>query len=151
MYWENKKKSYDLLFAIFAILQWSGTNPAISLRYACNFNPSQTLPKNRRGGNSSKLILQGQHYPDTRTRQDAASKEPHRPVSLMNGLPRWLSGKESTYRCGRLRRHVFDPWVGKIPWSRKQQPTPVFLPGKFHGERSLVGYSTWGHKRVRHN
>ena len=44
MYWENKKKSCDLLFAIFAILQWSGTNPAISLRYACNFNPSQTLP-----------------------------------------------------------------------------------------------------------
>ena len=36
-----------------------------------------------------------------------------------------------------------DPWVGKIPWSRKWQPTPVFLPGKFHGQRSLVGYSPW--------
>ena len=35
----------------------------------------------------------------------------------------------------------FGPWVGKIPW----QPTPVFLPGKSHGERSLVGYSPWGH------
>ena len=33
----------------------------------------------------------------------------------------------------------FDPWVGKIPWKRKWQPTPVFLPGKFHGQRSLVG------------
>ena len=40
----------------------------------------------------------------------------------------------------------FDPWVGKIPWSRKWQPTPVFLPGKFHGQRSLVGCSPWGCK-----
>ena len=40
----------------------------------------------------------------------------------------------------------FDPWVGKIPWRRAWQPTPVFLPGKFHGQRSLVGYSPWGRK-----
>ena len=40
----------------------------------------------------------------------------------------------------------FDPWVGKIPWRRKWQPTPVFLPGESHGQRSLVGYSPWGHK-----
>ena len=40
----------------------------------------------------------------------------------------------------------FDPWVGKIPWRRKWQPTPVLLPGKFHGLRSLVDYSPWGHK-----
>ena len=39
-----------------------------------------------------------------------------------------------------------DPWVGKIPWRRAWQPTPVFLPGKFHEQRSLVGYSPWGHK-----
>ena len=38
----------------------------------------------------------------------------------------------------------FDPWVGKIPWRRKWQPTPVFLPGESHGQRSLVGYSPWG-------
>ena len=44
---------------------------------------------------------------------------------------------------GRCR---FDPWVGEIPWRRKCQPTPVFLPGKFHGQRSLVGYSSRGHK-----
>ena len=50
----------------------------------------------------------------------------------------------------RRRRHGFDPWVGKIPWRRKWQPTPVFLAGKFHGQRSLVGYSPWGH-RVRHD
>ena len=41
---------------------------------------------------------------------------------------------------------VLDPCVGKIPWSRKWQLTPVFLPGKFHAQRSLVGYSPWSHK-----
>ena len=40
----------------------------------------------------------------------------------------------------------FNPWVGKIPWRRKWQPTPVLLPGKSHGWRSLVAYSPWGHK-----
>ena len=55
-------------------------------------------------------------------------------------LPRWLSGKESACQC---RRCGFNPWVWKIPWSRKWQPTPVFLPGKFHGQRSLVDYSPW--------
>ena len=40
----------------------------------------------------------------------------------------------------------FDPWVEKSPWRRKPQPTPVFLPGEFHGQRSLAGYSPWGRK-----
>ena len=40
----------------------------------------------------------------------------------------------------------FDPWVRKILWRRKWQPTLVFLPGKFHGWRILIGYSPWGHK-----
>ena len=41
-----------------------------------------------------------------------------------------------------------DPWVGKIPYSRKWQPAPVFLPGNFHGQRSLVGYSPSGCKEL---
>ena len=44
----------------------------------------------------------------------------------------------------------FDPWVGKIPWRKEWQPTPVFLPGEFHGQRRLAGYSLWG-VRVRHD
>ena len=59
-----------------------------------------------------------------------------------SGLSWWLSGKESACHC---RKHKFDSWVRKIPWRRKWQPTPVFLPGKSHGQRSLVG------KRVRHD
>ena len=45
---------------------------------------------------------------------------------------------------------VWETWVGKIPWSGKWHPTPVFLPGEFPGQRNLVGYSSWGH-RVRHH
>ena len=62
---------------------------------------------------------------------------------LLHGLPwrlRWQS------MCLQCRRPGFNPWVGKIPWRRKWQPTPVLLPGKFHGWRSLVGYSLWGRK-----
>ena len=40
----------------------------------------------------------------------------------------------------------FDPWIRKIPWRREWPPTPVFLPGEFHGQSSLTGYSLWGHK-----
>ena len=59
-------------------------------------------------------------------------------------LARWLSGKES---C-QCRKCSFDLWIGKIPWRRKWQPTLVFLSGKSHGQRSLVGCSPWG-LRVR--
>jgi len=51
--------------------------------------------------------------------------------SIYNGLPRWLSGKESSCQCRRCRRHRFDPWVEKIPWRRKWQPSPVSLPEKW--------------------
>ena len=46
----------------------------------------------------------------------------------------------------QYRRPRFDPWVGKIPWGREWLPTPVFLPGESHGQRSLEGYSPRGHK-----
>ena len=64
------------------------------------------------------------------------------------GLPRWLSGKDSACQCRSCR---FNPWIKKIPWRWKWQPTPIYLPGKFHGQRSLVGCSLWGSERVRHN
>ena len=60
------------------------------------------------------------------------------------GLPTWLSGKVSACQCRRDSRRGFNPWVRKMPWRNKWQPTPVFLPGKSHGQRSLVGYSPWG-------
>ena len=60
---------------------------------------------------------------------------------LLSGLHRWLSGKEFACRC---RRSGFDRGVGKIFWRRKWQPTPVFLLGKSHGQRSLAGYNPQG-------
>ena len=71
---------------------------------------------------------------------------PAKPFVL--GLPRRLSGTESACQYMRDR---FDPWVEKIPWRRKWLPTPVFLPGKSHGERSLVVCSPWGCKRIGHD
>ena len=57
-------------------------------------------------------------------------------------LPWWLSGKESACQC---RKHRFNPWIGKIPWRRKWQPTPVSLPETFHGLRSLGATVDGGH------
>ena len=57
----------------------------------------------------------------------------------------WLRQYRVCLQCGRLG---FDPWVGKIPWRRKWQPTPVLLPEKSHGRRSLVGYGPWSRKEL---
>ena len=65
---------------------------------------------------------------------------------MQPGLPRWLSCKESANQCRKQRGCRFKSWVGNIPWSRKWQLTPVFLPGEFHGQRSLAGYSPRGRK-----
>ena len=59
---------------------------------------------------------------------------------------RWLSGKESACQFRRCRGLQFEPWIRKIPRRRYWQPTPVFLPGKFLGHRSLAGYSPGGCK-----
>ena len=63
-------------------------------------------------------------------------------------LPKWSSGKEPACWCRRHKRYRFILWVGKIPWRRKWQHTPVFLPGKFHGQRSLVEYGPRGSKEL---
>ena len=63
----------------------------------------------------------------------------------VNIRPMWCSGKESICQCRRRRRLEFDPRAREIPWSRKWQPTSVFLAGESHGRRSLVGYSPRGH------
>ena len=59
---------------------------------------------------------------------------------------KYASSKEPPPNAGDLRDTGFHPWVGKIPWSRKGQPTPLFLPWETHGQRNLVGYSPWGCK-----
>ena len=61
-------------------------------------------------------------------------------------FPGGASDKEPTCQCRRYKRCGFHPWVRKIPWRKACQPTPVFLPGEFHRQRSLTGYSPQGCK-----
>ena len=56
-------------------------------------------------------------------------------------------GSDSKESCQQCQRPGFNPSVGKIPWRREWLHTSVFLPGEFHGQRSLVSYSPWGHKQ----
>ena len=76
-----------------------------------------------------------------------SSKKPHLFATvfpyIFQSFPGGSEVKVSATQCGRPG---FNPWVGKIPWRRKWQPTPVLLPGESHGQRSLVGYSPQGHK-----
>ena len=65
------------------------------------------------------------------------------PTAITLGLWGWLSSKEFTCKCRRCR---FDPWVGKVPWRRKWQPTPIFLSGKCHVQKIPLAYSPWGCK-----
>ena len=65
---------------------------------------------------------------------------------MSKGVPRWRSGKEFVCQCKRHKRHVFDPWVGNIPWSRKWQPAPMLLPGIFHWTEGPGRLHPWGHK-----
>ena len=62
----------------------------------------------------------------------------------LGDFPGSTNGKESACKCRRFKKCCFDPWVEKIPGSRKWQPIPLFLPGKFHAQRNLASYSPWG-------
>ena len=68
-------------------------------------------------------------------------------IAVMRGLPfpESSDSKESAWNAGDLG---FDSWIGKIPWRREWQPTPVFLLGDSYGQRSLMGYNSWGRKEL---
>ena len=77
------------------------------------------------------------------------------PISNASPLKTWgfITISQMVQRkriCQQCKRPGFDPWVGKIPWRREWQPTPVSLPGEFHRQRSLMGYSPWVLKESRH-
>ena len=113
----------------------------------CRFSPSVGQMPWRREWQPTPLFLPGKSheqrglagYSPWGPKESDTTKQPTLLI-IQGGLPRWLSGKESACQCRRCR---FNPWVGEIPWRRKWQPTPVFLPGKYQGQRSLVGYSPW--------
>ena len=106
---------------------WSDLAAAAALLPGCEYNPSATY----------NTCNSGWYIADISYNRCNSGY-----ISCL-GLPRQCSGQESACQCRRSR---FNPWVRKICLSRKWQPTPVFLPGKSHRQRSLVGYSPRGHK-----
>ena len=92
----------------------------------------------------------GGYYPVSSPGTPAASM--HTPGKRLRELLWWLSSKESTCQCKRHERCGFDSWVKKNPSRREWQPTPGFLPGESHAERSLVSYTpSMGSQRVKHD
>ena len=96
---------------------------------------------------TDKLLLNGFQYQTNWGFPGGDSgKEPNRVFS--GGA----SGREPACQCRRCKGRGFDPRVGKIPWRRARQHTPVFLPGESHGQRNLEGYSqSIRSQRVRHD
>ena len=72
---------------------------------------------------------------------DMINKKIKAHVQCLQGLPGGASGKEFVCQCRRHKRCGFNPWVGKIPWRRRWQPTLALLPGESHGQKSLAGHS----------
>ena len=106
------------------------------LQYSCLENP--------RDGRTWWAAVYGVTQSWTRLKQLSSSSS----SKAFDGLPMWCSGKES---AGQYKRCSFYPWAGKIPWRRKWQPTPVFLPGKSQRQRRHGGLQSMGSQRVRHD
>ena len=107
-------------------------------------------------GSSSKVVSHSSVDPGRKKSPGSAPSSTGRAgdnavFSTLWGFPGGASGKEPTSQCRRCKRPEFNPWVRKIPWRRKWQPTPVFLPRESHGQRRLIGYSPWGSQRIRHD
>ena len=78
----------------------------------------------------------GGYSPWGRKGSDMTERLTHTHTHTKQWLPRWRSGKESACQCRRCKRRRFNPWVGKITWRRKWQPSSIFLPGESHGQRT---------------
>ena len=109
-------------------------------------NSTHTLQRTSSLDENSRCSLAVCHVSHTSLRRCNFFKKERKEKTYIHLYVYILNGKGSA--C-QYRRHGFHPWVEKIPWRRKWQPTPAFLPGESHGPRSLAGYSPWGHKRVR--
>ena len=110
--------------------------PMRSKGYVTMLDPFQQIYGKRMGGLLFIPALMGEMF--WAAAIFSALGENQRNILLPAGsFPGGASGREPTCQC---RRHEFDPWVRKMPWRRKWQPTLVFVPGKSHAQRSLAGY-----------
>ena len=105
-------------------------------------NPMDCSPP----GSSPGPTRNGLPFPSTRDLPDPGIEPVFYCVSYIG---KQFPGDSEWYRiCLQHGRPGFNPWVGKIPWRRAWQPIPVFLLGKFYGQRSQAGYSSWAHKEL---
>ena len=107
----------------------SGGGPIVSSRRCGGF---YLVPLSRRCEKGKTSVMASTHHPQRKALNTHV---------MGQDFPGGASGKEPTCQCRRQKRHGFDPWVGKIPWRRAWQPSPVFLPGESRGQRSLAGYN----------
>ena len=116
-------------------LKWDRTSLVVQWLRICDYNP----------GAGVRFLVR-----ELRSRRTVWHNQKRKWKGKMRSLGRVQkpSGKESTCQGRRCKRHRFDPWVRKITWRRKCQPTPVFLPRELHGWRSLAGYNLWGHEEL---
>ena len=129
-----------LLLSVFIIV-FMGHDFEVDLSVSCSILVSVALPDVHVLGNH--LRLTGKHQDPARSaRTTPAYKGVY--LFLNNMLLQGCSVVKKI--CLQCRRPGFDSWVRKMPWRRKWQPTPVFLPGESHGQRSLAGCSPGGHK-----
>ena len=134
---QKKKKSVDLYEAfttIFHHTAWASANDCIGI-LGLGLRTQEPSVRSRSQAPSLRILIA------TVGMEDGINTPPRKV-----GFPGGSSGKESACQLRRRKRCGFNPWVRKIPWRRKWQPTPVFLPGKLHGQQSLVGYCPCCHK-----
>ena len=108
-------------------------------------NPLQcSCLENPRDGGAWWAAVYGVAQSQTRLKRLSSSSS-----RALQGFPGGANGsKEPVCKCRRHRRLRFDPWVGKIPWRKAWQPSPIFLPGETHGQLSVAGYGAQGHKEL---
>ena len=135
------------LMAIKVWLEVIGERNGTPLQYSCQAPLSIEFSR-QEYWSGSVPFSRGSSQPRDQTQVSALQADslpsPGKPKNTGVGSLSFLQGIP-TCQC---RRRRFDPWVRKIPWRRACQPTPVVLPGKFHGQKSLLGYSPWGRKEL---
>ena len=92
-------------------------------------------PWSRKESDTTELVTHTQTHTQTHTHTHTDTH------TQTHGSSGGANVKEPACQCRKHKRHGLDPWVGKIPWRRTWQPTPVLFPGESHGQRTLVGYS----------
>ena len=100
---------------------------------------------------SGEALLQGFSGKGLQARVQTLKPDGRALALTLNNRKTWcegLPGGSVVKNPPAMQETQFNPWVGKIPWRREWQPTPVFLPRKSHGQRSLVGYSPWNCKSL---